>query len=104
MAASDADRLPENEVIAQMAYVETRLLLHSCSDLRCVNFSGLVLGATDTTSNTLARILEQLAIHPEVQQELRDELLSSGAAEGMSYDDLNRLPLLEGVCRETIRL
>ncbi|PCH34456.1 cytochrome P450, partial [Wolfiporia cocos MD-104 SS10] len=84
MAASDADRMPENEVIAQMA--------------------GLIFAATDTTSNTLARILELLAVHPDIQEQLREELLSSGAAEGLSYDELNKLPLLDGVCRETARL
>ena len=58
----------------------------------------------DTTSNALSRTLQSLAEHPHVQDKLREELLESGAAEGIPYDDLNRLPLLDAVCRETLRL
>jgi len=81
---SEADRLPEDEVIGQM--------------------STLVFAATDTTSNTLARILQQIAGYPHIQMKLREELLAAHAAEQMSYDDLDELPLLDAVCRETLRL
>lgn len=65
----------------------------------------LVFAATDTTSNTLARILHLLAEHKDIQTRLRDEVLQSGAASGdISYDELNKLPLLDAVCRETLRL
>ncbi|PCH40532.1 cytochrome P450 [Wolfiporia cocos MD-104 SS10] len=84
MVASEADRLPEDEIIGQM--------------------TTLIFAATDTTSNTLARILYLLATHPDIQQELREELLSSGAADSLPYDELNKLPLLDGICRETIRI
>ncbi|CCM05747.1 uncharacterized protein FIBRA_07979 [Fibroporia radiculosa] len=83
-STSEADRLPEDEIIAQM--------------------STLVFAATDTTSNTLSRILQILAEHPDVQEKLRAELLDVHAGEGLSYDDLDQLPLLDGVCRETLRL
>ncbi|PCH40497.1 cytochrome P450 [Wolfiporia cocos MD-104 SS10] len=84
MVASEADKLPEHELIAQM--------------------TTLIFAATDTTSNTLACILELLATNPDVQTQLREELLSSGAAECLSYDELNKLPLLDGICRETLRV
>lgn len=85
MSASEGDRLPESELIAQMSL--------------------LVFAATDTTSNTLARILHLLAEHKDIQTRLRDEVLQSGAASGdISYDELNKLPLLDAVCRETLRL
>lgn len=65
----------------------------------------LVFAATDTTSNTLARILQSLAEHSDVQSKLREELLHAGANTGnLSYDDLMKLPLLDAVCRETLRL
>ena len=59
----------------------------------------------DTTSNTLSRTLHLLAEHPDVQSKLRQELLDARAAEGvLSYDELNKLPLLDCVCRETLRV
>ncbi|KAF9811020.1 hypothetical protein IEO21_06724 [Rhodonia placenta] len=83
--ASEQDKLPESEMIAQMSL--------------------LVFAATDTTSNTLARILQSLAEHSDVQSKLREELLHAGANTGnLSYDDLMKLPLLDAVCRETLRL
>ncbi|CCM02690.1 uncharacterized protein FIBRA_04796 [Fibroporia radiculosa] len=83
-ATSDADRLPEDELIAQM--------------------STLVMAATDTTSNTLARMLEILAARPDVQDKLRREVLDAGAGIGVSYDELDQLPFLDSFCRETLRL
>ncbi|EED78841.1 predicted protein [Postia placenta Mad-698-R] len=83
-AASKEDRLPEDELIAQMSL--------------------LVSAATDTTSNTLSRILHLLAEHREMQEKLREEILKSGAGNGdISYDVLNKLPLLDAICRETLR-
>ena len=58
----------------------------------------------DTTSNTLSRTLHLLAQHPGVQSKLRQELLDANAAEGLSYEELNKLPLLDCVCRETLRV
>lgn len=84
-AASEDERLPESELIAQMSL--------------------LVFAATDTTSNTLARILQLLAEHQEIQVKLRDEILQSSAGgNDISYEELNRLRLLDAVCRETLRL
>ncbi|OSX64591.1 hypothetical protein POSPLADRAFT_1044111 [Postia placenta MAD-698-R-SB12] len=82
--ASEDDRLSEKELISQM--------------------STLVLAATDTTSNTVARILHLLSEHPDIQDKLRQEILAAGAHEKCSYDELNKLPLLNAVCRETLRL
>lgn len=58
----------------------------------------------DTTSNTLSRILQLLAERPDVQEKLRQELFGAGAAEGLTYDELNRLQLLDSICRETLRV
>ncbi|PCH40546.1 cytochrome P450 [Wolfiporia cocos MD-104 SS10] len=81
--ASSQEKLSEDEVVAQI--------------------STIVFGATDTSSNTLSRILELLANHPDMQNRLRDELLTAGAAEGIPYDQLNQLPYLDAVVRETLR-
>jgi cytochrome P450 len=59
----------------------------------------------DTTSGALARILHQLALHPNVQETLRRELTQARDERGdLSYDDLHTLPYLEAVVRETLRL
>ncbi|PCH40533.1 cytochrome P450 [Wolfiporia cocos MD-104 SS10] len=84
MAAGETDRLSQDELIAQM--------------------STLIFAAMDTISNALSRILQLLAEHPDIQSKLREECLAARAADYLSYDELNRLPLLDSVCRETLRL
>ncbi|KAI0657159.1 cytochrome P450 [Cubamyces menziesii] len=88
MSASEADRLTDEELIAQV--------------------SVLVLAAMDTTSNALSRILNQLAMHPEVQEKLREELVrarddGTGNLRDLEYDEVMELPYLDAVCRETLR-
>lgn len=63
-----------------------------------------ILAGLDTTSNALSRILTILAQQPEHQQRLRQELLDSRAADGLTYDELGRLPVLDAIIRETLRL
>ncbi|KAF9238638.1 cytochrome P450 [Melanogaster broomeanus] len=85
MAASEEDRLLDDDLIGQM--------------------STLVFTATDTTSGALSRILLTIAQHPEAQDRLREELKQAQAEKGdLSYDDLVNLPYLDAVCRETLRL
>ncbi|OBZ67961.1 Docosahexaenoic acid omega-hydroxylase CYP4F3 [Grifola frondosa] len=84
MSASAEDRLPEDELIAQM--------------------SSLIFAAMDTTSNALSRILHTLAQHPDVQDRLRKEILDARDGKDLEYDDLVDLPYMDAVCRETLRL
>ena len=63
-----------------------------------------VFGALDTTAVMLSRILQLLATHADVQDELRRELMEAQAAEGITYDRLDALPLLDSVLKETLRL
>ena len=58
----------------------------------------------DTTSNALGLILTRLAEHPDIQQKLREELMDADADKGLEFDALMNLPLLEAVCRETLRM
>ncbi|KAI0792196.1 cytochrome P450 [Abortiporus biennis] len=83
MMASEEDRIPENEVIAQM-----------CT---------LVFAAADTTSSALTRTLDLLS---EAQEKLREEILNahSASTSELTYDELVELPYLDAVCRETLRL
>ena len=75
-------------------------------DLLTLTRRTLVFSATDTTSNTLARILQTLAEHPDVQDKLRAEIRAAIEQYGMDipYDELSALPYLDAVCRETLRL
>ncbi|KAJ6609032.1 cytochrome P450 [Mycena sp. CBHHK59/15] len=87
--ASDEDRLPEDEVIAQMGT--------------------LTAAANDTTPNALSRIFWHLGRHLEVQEKLREEILNcnidlENPDSAQLYEDLSALPYLDAVIRETMRL
>ncbi|KAF9466558.1 cytochrome P450 [Collybia nuda] len=86
IVASEEDKLPDREVLGQM--------------------STFIFAAMDTTSNALSRILHLLATHIDVQEKLRQEVTSSSLRNGgyIPYDELVSLPLLDAVCRETLRL
>ena len=58
----------------------------------------------DTTSNATSRLLHILALHPHVQEKLRNEIVEAQAGQEVSYDKLVDLPYLDAVCRETLRL
>ncbi|EJF62016.1 cytochrome P450 [Dichomitus squalens LYAD-421 SS1] len=88
MTASEAEKLSDEELIAQM--------------------STFILAGMDTTSNALSRILNLLAQNPTVQDKLRTEIVEARGGTGgetdTPYDDLIKLPYLDAVCRETLRL
>ena len=69
--------------------------------------STFTLAGMDTTSNALCRVLHLLAERPEAQAQLRTEILEARATLGtddIPYDDLVKLPYLDAICRETLRL
>jgi cytochrome P450 len=127
MEASEEEKLPESEVLAQVfffastkhGYYADAFLTSLC---RCRAFPSLsarsyaiftfqtrtmIFGAMDTTSNALSRILCLLAAHPEVQDRVRQEILDAllkNEGQDLSYDELISLPFLDAVCRETLRL
>ncbi|KAL1728462.1 cytochrome P450 [Schizophyllum commune] len=79
------DPLPEEELLAQL--------------------TTLVFAAMDTTSSALSRTSHLLATHPEVQDRLRAEIRAAMEKHGkLSYNELEGLPYLDAVCRETLRL
>ena len=57
----------------------------------------------ETTSTETMWALFSLSQEPEMQQKLRDELLSV-PSETLDMDELNALPYLDAVVRETLRL
>ena len=67
----------------------------------------IVFAAMDTTSGVLAHILHMLAEHQDVQDRLRQEIQDArrtNYGEELSYEQLSELPLLDAVCRETLRM
>ena len=66
--------------------------------------SSILFAAMDTTSNVMSRILHLLAQHPDVQHKLRLEIEEARAHGDLDYDQLNALPYLDAVCKETLRL
>ncbi|KAF9490597.1 cytochrome P450 [Pleurotus eryngii] len=84
----DSEKLSEEELIGQMTV--------------------LIFGAQDTTSSALSRVLYMLSVHPNWQDNLREEIfeaLDNSDANGrLSYEDIMTLPLLDAVLKETLRL
>ncbi|KZP25791.1 cytochrome P450 [Athelia psychrophila] len=66
----------------------------------------LILAGYETTSISLTWTLLELAKKPELQQRLRDELLTNfGGGSDPTYEQLNNgLPYLDAVVHETLRL
>ncbi|KAM5531524.1 hypothetical protein V8D89_010179 [Ganoderma adspersum] len=84
MAAEEGERLPDEQIIGQMSI--------------------LLFAATDTTSHMMAQVLELLAAHPDIQEKVRSEILASRGGQDVAYDQLQSLPYLDAVCKETLRL
>ncbi|KAK7047153.1 hypothetical protein VNI00_006819 [Paramarasmius palmivorus] len=71
----------------------------------------LIFGAQDTTSSCLSRVLDLLAMNPDIQAKVRDEVQAATASQDPSissprldYDEINALPWLDAVLKETLRL
>ncbi|KAH9910196.1 cytochrome P450 [Epithele typhae] len=86
MEATEEDKLPDMELLAQM--------------------STFIVAGVDTTSNAMGRILDLLTAHPKVQERLRDEILEARDSFGkeIPFDEVMALPYLDAVCRETLRV
>ncbi|KAJ3560672.1 hypothetical protein NP233_g10686 [Leucocoprinus birnbaumii] len=82
--AAEEDRLSDEEVIGQV--------------------STFVFAAMDTTTSGVTRILHLLATNQDVQDKLRKEILEAQEFGQVDYDKLSLSPLLDAVCRETLRL
>ncbi|KAF6751311.1 cytochrome P450 [Ephemerocybe angulata] len=84
--ASVEDKLPDEEILAQI--------------------STFIFAGMDTTSNALARTIDLLGEHQDIQDKLRKEISEAcGSHEGdLDYDTLTQLPFLDAVCRESLRL
>ncbi|KAI0805365.1 cytochrome P450 [Xylaria sp. FL0064] len=68
----------------------------------------LLMGGQHSSSSTSAWIMHRLAAHPTIQEELYAEqahnLPPSARSRPLTLDDLDQLPLLSNVIKETLRL
>ena len=95
--------MTDEELYAQVSYVQFPPPFHP---VLTRGYSTFVLAGMDTTSNALSCIFHLLAQHPEAQEKLRAEVLEARGDEhaDIPYDDLVKLPYMDAVCRETLRL
>ncbi|KAG8732687.1 cytochrome P450-dit2 [Ceratobasidium sp. 423] len=90
--------LKQNEVVPpEEQMTEEEIIAH-------VNL--LVFAGHDTTSGALARTFYLLAQYPDIQDRVREEVREAHRLYGrdLDYDQLNSLPFLDAVCRESLRL
>ncbi|KAJ7485126.1 cytochrome P450 [Mycena galericulata] len=89
MRANLATDLPDNERLTDQAVI--------------AQVPSFVVAGHENTSSGTAWTLHQLTLHPGIQTKLREELLEV-PSDTPSFDQLNALPYLENVIRETMRL
>ncbi|XP_061082749.1 cytochrome P450 27C1 [Conger conger] len=69
------------------------------------NMTEMLLAGVDTTSFTLSWSTYLLALHPQVQQQIYEEVVSTlGPDKVPVSEDLPQLPLIRGLVKETLRL
>ncbi|KAJ7444495.1 cytochrome P450 [Mycena latifolia] len=76
--------------------------IHLTDDELVAATSMIIIAATDTTSSSLNRMFHMLALYPELQENLRAEILA--APEHLNHDQLVALPYLDAFIREILRL
>ncbi|KAM5542007.1 hypothetical protein V8D89_004317 [Ganoderma adspersum] len=88
LAATEKEKMTDEELLAQM--------------------STFILAGMDTSSNALSRTLHLLAQNSSIQDKLRAEIVEARGGPGgdsdIPFDDVMKLPYLDAICRETLRL
>lgn len=84
-------------------HVSCYLLPVACGWTRSLRSCRFLVAGHETTSNATAWCLYALAGAPDVQARLREELLA-WPTDNPTMDELNELPYLDMVVRETMRL
>lgn len=64
----------------------------------------MLIAGHETTSNTLTWAMYLLAKHPEIQDQIRQQVLSTVGNKNISIDDLKNLPQISWALKEAMRL
>ncbi len=92
-----------------------RKIIHGDKDLPplldeqiCCEVGSVLVAGTDTTATALTFTTWELAVNPDIQSGLREELqkanVSCGPASAPRYSQIESLPLLDGIVLEGLRL
>lgn len=65
---------------------------------------GVLMGGQHTSAATSAWFLLHLAEKPELQEEIYQEIMKVTGGEDVTYDDLQEMPLVNNVIKETLRM
>lgn len=109
ISSLETDRLSDAELVGQIKYGT-----YSPPPIPALkSFSTLILAGLETVTSAICRILWILARHPSAQVRLRSETRDAKCASDqgvnwedidLTYDVLNKLPYLDAVIKETLRL
>ncbi|KAJ7627561.1 cytochrome P450 [Mycena polygramma] len=92
---------PEKDLISVLvgsnSQSESKMTLEEIKD----QFGTITVAGEDTTANTVAWSLYELAKNPDLQRDLRAELDAAGPGDSVDYD---RLPILNALLKEILRL
>ncbi|KAL1506267.1 hypothetical protein ABEB36_005661 [Hypothenemus hampei] len=88
------------------------LLLHEKINNRSIDYEGIreevdtfMFEGHDTTAAALVFLIHSLAIYPDIQEEVRKEILTIlGPTETPTFETLHELPYTERVIKESLRL
>lgn len=69
--------------------------------MNCLLF---LLAGYDTTSNALSLMCHNLALYPEIQSKVREEIEAICVDDEISYEQLAKMKFTEAVFNETLRL
>ncbi|KAJ8912890.1 hypothetical protein NQ315_011213 [Exocentrus adspersus] len=97
---------PKSNKDDEISILQRLLLLENDPKIATILALDMFLVGIDTTSNAAASILYQLAIHPEKQQILKDELkiILPEKSTPITRENLERMTYLKACIKETMRM
>lgn len=96
-------REPGSDLFSRLCIAEDEQGNRFCDDDIVNHMIFLLMAAHDTSTITLTSMVYQLGKHPDWQRRLRDEALALGKST-LVHDDLDQLPQMELVLKESLRL
>ncbi|KAF7323864.1 Cytochrome P450 [Mycena kentingensis (nom. inval.)] len=92
---------PEKDLISVLVGSNSQSVSKMTLDEIRDQFPTITVAGEDTTANTVAWCLYELAKDPEYQHKLREEVDQAGTDDSVDYD---RLPILNALIKEVLRL